>query len=173
MTIRHHGLAFVADTARVVGQVTLGRGASVWYGSVLRGDDAKIVVGENVNVQDLSVLHPNVGVDLVIGDLVSIGHGAVVHCRSVGARTLVGIGSRILAGAVIGEGCLVGAGALVPEGKTIPPRSVVLGLPGKIVRQTTDEEVEAHLQLALKYAREAAKQAMEGAAATRRAEPPA
>jgi carbonic anhydrase/acetyltransferase-like protein (isoleucine patch superfamily) len=164
MTIEFHGTAFVADTARVVGRVTLGKGASVWYGSVLRGDDAAIVVGENVNVQDLSVLHPNVGVDLEVGDHVSIGHAAVVHCARVGARTLVGIGSRLLAGSVIGEGCLIGAGALVPEGKVIPPRSVVLGLPGKIVRQTTDAEVEAHVQLALKYAAEARKRALEDAA---------
>jgi carbonic anhydrase/acetyltransferase-like protein (isoleucine patch superfamily) len=165
-----HGVAFVADTARVVGRVTLARGANVWYGSVLRGDDAPIVVGENVNIQDLSVVHPNVGVPLTIGDHVSVGHAAVVHCASVGARTLVGIGSRLLAGAVIGEGCLIGAGALVPEGRVIPPRSVVLGLPGKIVRQTTDAEIAAQVQLALKYAREAASRALESAG--RRLDPP-
>lgn len=162
-------MAFVADTARVVGRVTLGRGANVWYGSVLRGDDGPIRVGENVNIQDLSVVHPNVDVELVIGDHVSVGHAAVVHCTSVGPRTLVGIGARLLAGAVVGEDCLIGAGALVPEGKVIPPRSVVLGLPGKIVRETTDEEIEAHVRLAQKYAREAAARAIE--AASRRGDP--
>jgi len=158
------GDAFVADTARVVGRVTLGTGASVWYGSVLRGDDGPIVVGDAVNIQDLSVVHPNVGVELVIGDLVSVGHAAVVHCRRVGARTLVGIGSRLLEGAVIGEGSIVGAGAVVTEGTVVPPRSVVLGIPGRVVRKTTDEEIAAHEALARKYAREAAAQAADAAA---------
>jgi carbonic anhydrase/acetyltransferase-like protein (isoleucine patch superfamily) len=140
VTLRRVGDAWIADTARVLGRVTLGRDVSVWYGTVIRGDVAAIEVGDATNVQDLTVLHCDTDEPLVIGPNVSIGHAAVVHCASVGEGTLIGIGARVLAGARIGKGCLVAAGALVPPGLVVPDGMVVMGLPGRIVRKVSAKE---------------------------------
>src|SRR5688572_885216 len=110
MTIRRVGAAYVADTARVLGDVRLGSDVSLWYGVVVRGDVAAIAIGEGTNVQDGSVLHCDTDVPMTIGAHVTIGHAAVVHCISVGDGSLVGIGARVLAGARVGRGCLVAAG---------------------------------------------------------------
>ncbi|MBI1849903.1 MAG: gamma carbonic anhydrase family protein [Planctomycetes bacterium] len=154
------GLAYVADTATIVGRVTLGRGASVWFGSVLRGDDDSITIGEMTNVQDLCMVHADPGIPLTVGKEVTIGHSAVIHCRSVGDRSLIGIGAVLLKGAVIGEGSLVAAGAVISESAVIPPRSLVVGIPGRVIRKVTDEEWErfgnsarAYHEKALRYAR--------------------
>lgn len=140
MSMRRVGEAYVADTARVMGQVTLGRDVSLWYGVVVRGDIAAISVGEATNVQDGSILHCDTGEPLVVGAQVSIGHAAVVHCASVGDGTLIGIASRVLAGARVGRGCLVAAGAVVPPRMVVPDGMVVMGVPGKVVRRLSDKE---------------------------------
>jgi len=151
--------AFVAWNAEVQGSVTLGEGASVWYGAALRGDIEAIRVGAGSNVQEGAVLHVDEGSPCVIGDHVTIGHGAVVHACKVGDRCLVGMGAVILDRAVIGEDSIVGAGALVTQGKAFPPRSMILGSPAKLVRPLTDEEVaglRAHAEAYVELARRTA-----------------
>jgi carbonic anhydrase/acetyltransferase-like protein (isoleucine patch superfamily) len=133
--------AFVAWNAEVLGQVSLGEGASIWYGAVLRGDIAPIRVGAGSNVQDGAVVHVDHDTPCVIGDHVTIGHAAVIHACRVGDRCLIGMGAIILNQAVIGEDSIVGAGALVTQGKVFPPRSMILGSPAKVVRPLRDEEV--------------------------------
>lgn len=135
-----HPDAWVAPGAVVVGRVTLGRAANVWYGSVLRGDDEKIIVGEECNIQDLCCLHADPGQPTVLEDRVSLGHKAMVHGAHVETGSLIGIGAIVLGGARIGAGSLVAAGALVGPGKTIPPGVLVAGVPGKIVRELTDDD---------------------------------
>jgi carbonic anhydrase/acetyltransferase-like protein (isoleucine patch superfamily) len=132
--------AWVAPGAVVVGRVTLGRASSVWYGSVLRGDDEEIIVGDECNIQDLSCLHSDPGLPAVLEDRVSLGHKAMVHGAHVETGSLIGIGAIVLNGARIGSGTLIAAGALVPPGKKIPSGVLVAGTPGKIVRELTDDD---------------------------------
>lgn len=129
---------FVAPSADVIGSVHLGHEASVWFGAVLRGDNELITVGRGSNVQDCSVLHTDMGFPLTIGANVTIGHKVMLHGCSIGAGSLVGINAVVLNGAKIGSNCLIGAGSLIPEGKEIPDGSLVMGVPGKVVR-TLDE----------------------------------
>lgn len=145
------GDAYVAGNATVVGSVVLERGSSVWFNAVVRGDDDAISIGENSNVQDASVLHADTGFPLRIDRDVSIGHMAMVHGCTVGARTLVGINAVLLNGAVIGEDCLIGANALVSEGKVIPDRSLVLGSPGRVVREVGAAEIEEMADIVRHY----------------------
>jgi carbonic anhydrase/acetyltransferase-like protein (isoleucine patch superfamily) len=133
--------AWVAPGAHVLGRVELGEGASVWFGAVLRGDNEPIRIGAGSNVQENSVLHTDPGHPLVIGAGVTIGHQAMLHGCTIGDGSLVGIQAVVLRGARIGRDCLIGAGALVPEDADIPDRSLVIGSPGKVMRQLTDEEV--------------------------------
>ncbi|WP_267900923.1 gamma carbonic anhydrase family protein [Actinomadura craniellae] len=135
-----HPEAWVAPGAVVVGKVTLGRAASVWYGSVLRADDERIVVGEECNIQDLSCLHSDPGEPAILEDGVSLGHKAMVHGAHIEAGSLVGIGAIVLTGARVGSGTLIAAGALVGPGKQIPSGVLVAGVPGKIIRELTDED---------------------------------
>lgn len=151
------GPAYVAPSASITGDVALGRDSSVWHNAVLRGDLAPIRVGERSNVQDGAVLHVATGLPCLIGDDVTIGHGAIVHGCKVGDRCLIGMGSIILNGAEIGDECIVAAGALVTEGKKIPPRSLVLGSPAKIVRATSEEDMKKILHTAEAYCRLASK----------------
>ena len=144
---------FVAGTAAVIGDVTLGRGASVWYGAVLRGDSGAIRVGDGTNIQDGAVLHCDAEAPLTLGRGVPAGPGAAVE-----DDVLIGMHATLLNGCVIGAGSVIGAGALVREGQVIPPRSVVVGVPGKVVRTVSDEQLEeirrnaAHyIELAEKY----------------------
>jgi carbonic anhydrase/acetyltransferase-like protein (isoleucine patch superfamily) len=132
--------AWVAESASVIGKVRMGEGASVWYGAVLRGDNDWITLGRNTNVQDGSVLHCDPGVPLMLGDDVTVGHQVMLHGCSVGDGSLIGIKSVILNHARIGRNCLIGANSLITEGKEIPDRSLVMGSPGKVVRQVTDAE---------------------------------
>lgn len=134
--------SWVADSATVIGDVVLEDDASVWFGAVVRGDNARIHIGRGSNVQDGSVLHVDPGFPLTLGVEVSIGHLVMLHGCTVGDGTLIGIGAVVLNGAKIGAGCLIGANALITEGKEIPPRSVVMGSPGKIVREVSDEDLE-------------------------------
>jgi len=133
--------AWVADSASVIGKVVMGDQSSVWYGTVVRGDNDLITIGARTNIQDGSVLHTDEGVPLAIGPSVTVGHMAVLHGCTIGESTLVGIKAVVLNRAVIGRECLIGAGALIPEGKTIPDRSLVIGCPGKVARTLSDEEV--------------------------------
>lgn len=126
---------WIAPTAAVMGRVVLKKNASVWWGSVLRGDNAVIEVGENSNVQDGSVLHTDMDAPLLIGKNVTVGHLVMLHGCAIGDNTLVGIGSIVLNKAVIGKNCLIGAGCLIPEGREIPDNSLVMGAPGKVVRE--------------------------------------
>jgi carbonic anhydrase/acetyltransferase-like protein (isoleucine patch superfamily) len=135
------GAFWVAPNAVVLGKVKLEEDASIWFGAVLRGDNELITVGARSNVQDGCVLHTDPGFPLTIGKDCTIGHMVMLHGCTIGRGSLIGIGSIIMNGAKIGEECVIGAGALIPEGKDIPPRSMVLGSPGKVVRQLSDEEV--------------------------------
>lgn len=143
--------ARVHDSAVLIGDVELGEGVSVWPNAVLRGDYNHMKVGKGTNVQDGAVLHNDTHHPLEIGEDCVIGHLACVHGCKVGSRVLIGIKAAVLNGAVIGDECVIGAGALVPEGKEIPPRSLVLGIPGKVVRQVTDEELKRTTEGAARY----------------------
>lgn len=136
-----HESVFVADTATIIGQVTLDENASVWFGASIRGDNEPIRVGAGSNIQEGAVLHADPGYPLVIEANVTVGHQAMLHGCTIREGALVGIQAVILNGAVIGRDCLVGAGAVVTEGKVFPDRSLILGAPAKVVRQLTDEEV--------------------------------
>lgn len=136
------GNFWVAPNSVLLGKVRLEEDASVWFGAVLRGDNELITVGARSNVQDGSVLHTDPGFPLTIGEDCTIGHMVMLHGCTIGRGSLIGIGSIILNGAKIGEECLIGANTLIAEGKEIPPRSMVLGSPGKIVRQLTDDDVK-------------------------------
>lgn len=142
---------WVAGTASVIGNVTLGEDAGIWFGAVLRGDNEPIVVGAATNIQEHAMLHTDMGYPLSVGAGCTIGHRAILHGCTVGANVLVGMGAIVLNGAVIGDDCLIGAGALVPEGRAIPPGSLVLGMPGKVVRSLTPEEIERNRKSAAHY----------------------
>lgn len=143
---------WVADNATVIGQVELGQDVSVWFGAVIRGDNSIIRIGDYSNVQENAVLHTDAGIELTIGQYVTIGHQATVHGCTIGDNTLIGINAVILNHAVIGKNCIIGANALIPEGKIIPDNSVVMGSPGKVVKEVTPE-VSAKIQMsALHYA---------------------
>ncbi len=143
--------AWVADSAQVMGQVTLEPGSSVWFGSVVRGDNAPITIGAHSNVQDLSVLHTDEGVPLTIGRDVTIGHQVMLHGCTIGDETLIGIGAVVLNRAKIGRNCLVGAGSLVTEGKEFPDGSMILGSPARVVKQLTPEQIEGLRRSAATY----------------------
>lgn len=133
--------AFVADSANLIGKVTLKANASVWFGVTIRGDNERITIGENSNVQEGTVMHTDMGYPLTIGNNVTVGHQAMLHGCTVGDGALIGIQAVILNGARIGKGCLVGAGALVTEGKTFPDNALILGSPAKVVRMLTEEDL--------------------------------
>ena len=135
--------AFVAETAVLIGNVEIKEKASIWYGAVLRGDKGKITVGEKANVQDNAVVHSGPGEDVFIGEGVTIGHGAIVHGCSIGKYSLIGMGATVLSKATVGEHCIIGAGAVVKEGDTIPAGSLVVGVPGKAVKQLTPEQIKS------------------------------
>ncbi len=141
-----HPTVYIAPGAVVVGDVTLAAESSVWFQAVLRGDSDRIVVGERSNIQDGAVLHADQGFPCVIGTGVTVGHRAIVHGATVGDNTTIGMGATVLNGAVIGENSIVGAAALVTEGTAVPPGSLILGVPGKVKRALTPEEI-AHNQL--------------------------
>ncbi len=134
--------AFVAPAAVVVGRVGIGARSSVWYGSVLRGDDEEISVGEDTNIQDLSLLHADPGFPAVLGDRVTVGHRAIVHGATVESDALVGMGAVLLNGARIGSGSVVAAGAVVTPGTEVPENSLVAGLPAKVIREARDSDRE-------------------------------
>ncbi len=134
--------AWVADSAQVMGNVTLEADASIWFGVVIRGDNEPITIGEGSNIQDASVLHSDLGKPLTVGKRVTVGHGVMLHGCTVGDESLIGIGAVVLNGAVIGKHCLVGAGSLVTEGKVFPDGSMIMGSPARVVRQLTPEQMD-------------------------------
>jgi carbonic anhydrase/acetyltransferase-like protein (isoleucine patch superfamily) len=135
------GPHWIADSATVLGRVKLKKNASVWFNAVLRGDNDPIVVGENSNVQDGSILHTDIGQPTIIGNNCTIGHMVMLHGCTIGDNTLIGIGSIILNGAKIGKNCLIGANTLITEGKVIPDNSMVMGAPGKVVRELNEQQI--------------------------------
>ena len=143
--------AYVADSAQVIGKVTLEENASVWFGTIIRGDSERIRIGRNSNVQDGSVLHADEGVPLTLGENVSVGHKVMLHGCTVGDGSLIGIGAVVLNHAKIGRNCLVGAGALVTEGKEFPDGSMILGSPAKAVKQLTPEQIAGLQRIAQHY----------------------
>jgi carbonic anhydrase/acetyltransferase-like protein (isoleucine patch superfamily) len=149
--------AWIAGSASVIGNVSLGAGVSVWFGAVVRGDGEDITIGDLTNIQDLSVLHTDTGFPLTIGPGCTIGHRAILHGCTIGENSLIGMGAILLNGARIGRDCLIGAGALVTEGKVIPDGSLVLGAPGRVVRSLTPDEIAANRRSAGHYAANAAR----------------
>lgn len=143
--------AFVAQGVRVIGDVTIKEGANIWYNTVLRGDEHPIVIGKYTNIQDNCTLHIMHDWPCIVGDYVTIGHGAIVHGCTVGDNCLIGMGAVVLSYAEIGENSIIAAGSVVTEHAKIPPRSMVMGIPGKVVRQITDEEVKMLRESALNY----------------------
>lgn len=143
--------AFIAETADVVGDVTIGEGSSMWYGAVARGDMSYIKIGKKTNIQDNATVHVDTDLPCIIGDYVTVGHNAVVHGCEVGNNCLIGMGAIILNGAVIGDNCIIAAGSLITEGAVIPPNSLVMGSPGKVRREVTAEEIETIKDNAVRY----------------------
>lgn len=133
---------WIAPNATVIGDVRLAANVSIWWNAVLRGDNDPIVVGENSNIQDGSILHTDDGVPLTIGRNVTVGHMVMLHGCTIGDGTLIGMGGIVLNNASIGKNCLIGAGALIPEGKVIPDNSLVVGSPGRIVHELTEKHIE-------------------------------
>jgi carbonic anhydrase/acetyltransferase-like protein (isoleucine patch superfamily) len=148
---------YVAPSAMLIGKVRLDEGASVWFGAVLRGDNEWIGVGRNSNVQDNAVLHTDMGYPLTIGEGCTIGHLACLHGCTIGDGTMIGMGATVLNGAKIGRNCLIGAKALVPEGMEIPDGSMVLGVPGRVMRALSDEEIGRLSQGAKAYVDKSAR----------------
>lgn len=132
---------WVADSADVVGSIVAGDNVSIWFNAVLRGDNDPITLGANCNVQDGAILHTDLGVPLHIGSNVTIGHMAMLHGCTIGDGTLIGINAVVLNRAVIGKHCIIGANALIPEGKVIPDRSLVVGSPGRVIRELSDADI--------------------------------
>lgn len=143
--------AWVADSAQVMGEVKIEGDASIWFGTVVRGDTSSITIGEGSNVQDASVLHADLGMPLVIGRHVTVGHQVMLHGCTIGDESLIGIGAIVLNGAKIGKNCLVGAGALVTEGKEFPDGSMIIGSPARVVKQLTPEQMQGLRQSAQHY----------------------
>ncbi|GLT09709.1 gamma carbonic anhydrase family protein [Sulfitobacter porphyrae] len=156
-TPKVHGNAWVAPDANVIGNVVLEDESSVWFGSTLRGDNEVIHVGRGSNVQENCVFHTDMGYPLTIGENCTIGHKVMLHGCTIGDNTLIGMGATILNGARIGRNCLIGAGALITEGKEIPDGSLVMGAPGKVVRQLDDEAIAKLTASARHYAENAAR----------------
>lgn len=151
--------AFVAENATVRGDVTVGKGSSIFFGAVVRSELVPITIGENTNIQDNCILHADAGFPLTVGSGCTIGHGAILHGCTVGDNTLIGMGTTVLNGAVIGRDCIVGAGSLVPQGMVIPDGSMAFGSPAKIRRPLTEEEIAYNRGTAALYCREAAEYA--------------
>lgn len=145
------GDVWVAPDANVIGRVVLSSGASVWFGATLRGDNEAISIGAGSNIQENCVLHTDMGFALTIGANCTIGHKAMLHGCTIGDQTLVGMGATVLNGARIGKHCLIGAGALITEGKNIPDGSLVIGAPGRVMRQLDDKAIRGLLGSAQHY----------------------
>ena len=144
---------YIMESAEIVGDVIIGEFSSVWSKAVIRGDESYIRIGKNTNIQDLCVIHAENDIPIEIGDNVTIGHSAVIHCRNVGSNCLIGMGAMLLDNAEIGEYSIVAAGTVVTENRIIPPRSLVMGVPGKIVREINDDDIKRIISSSKDYLR--------------------
>lgn len=153
---------FVAANATVTGSVTLGRDVGIWFGAVIRADKDRIVIGDRSNIQDNCVVHTSNGFPVTIGTDVSVGHGAILHGCTIGNRVLVGMGAIVLNGATVGEGTVIGAGSVVTEGMQVPERSVVVGVPGKVIKPASDDQQQHILKNAASYVELAGEYARHG-----------
>ena len=142
---------WVAPCATLIGKVTLKKDANIWFGAVLRGDNEEIVIGEGTNVQELTLMHTDMGYPLTIGSNCTIGHKAIIHGCTIGNNTLVGMGATVMNGAVVGDNCLIGAGSLIAEGKVIPDGSLVVGAPGKVLRPLNEQMISSVTEAAVHY----------------------
>lgn len=145
-----HG--WVAETATVLGDVYFGKHSSVWFGATVRADNGHVHIGNYTNVQENAVIHTDAGIQVTLGDYVTVGHLAMLHGCSIGDNSLIGIGAVVLNNAKIGKNCIIGAKALIPEGKVIPDNSIVMGAPGKVVKQASSMVEQANRMSALHYA---------------------
>jgi len=152
-----HNSCFIASSAEIIGDVSIGENTSIWYNCVLRGDENKIEIGNSTNIQDGTVIHINKDESTVIGDYVTIGHKAIIHACKIGNNVLIGMGAIILDGAEIEDNVLVGAGSIVTPNKKIPSGSLVLGSPAKVIRELTKEEIMQLKQSAKEYVKYAQK----------------
>ena len=143
--------SWVAPNAAVIGQVVMKKNASVWWNCTVRGDTDRIIIGENTNIQDGSIVHTNRGIVVTLGDHVTVGHGVILHGCTIGDRCLIGMGANILNHVQIGRHCIVGAHSLLPEGKVYPERSLILGAPARVVRELSDDEVARLADSAERY----------------------
>ena len=150
-----HPSVFIAPNVTVMGNVSVGADSSLFFGAVLRAEIESVVIGERTNIQDNCILHIDGGFPLTVGNDCTIGHGAILHGCTIGDNTLVGMGAIVLNGAVIGRDCIIGAGALIPQGVVIPDGSLVVGAPGKVRREVTEEEKASSLDTARRYMEEA------------------
>ncbi|CAM5768003.1 gamma carbonic anhydrase family protein [Labrys miyagiensis] len=150
-TVPADGRYWVAPDGHVIGRVTLGEDANIWFAAVLRGDNEPMVIGARSNIQDGAVLHSDPGFPLTVGDDCTIGHSAILHGCTIGNGSLIGMGATVLNGARIGEGSLVGANALVTEGKEFPPHSLIVGSPARVLRTLTQEQIGKLLESAVHY----------------------
>ncbi|NPV83073.1 MAG: gamma carbonic anhydrase family protein [Candidatus Aminicenantes bacterium] len=146
-----HPEAFIADKAILIGRIIIKKGASVWFNAVLRADIADIVIGEYSNIQDNCVVHVDYDIPTIVGDYVTVGHGAILHACKIGNNTLIGMGAVVLDRAIIPDNCLVAAGALVPPGKTFPEGTLILGNPANVARTLTPDEIKHLREHALNY----------------------
>jgi len=153
---------YVAKTAVVAGDVVIGPGANLWFGVIVRGDVARITLGAEVNLQDGVIVHTDTDAPQHIAEGVVVGHGAILHGARIGAGRLIGMGATLLSGSDIGPECLIAAGTLIPQDLRVPPRSVVMGVPGKIIRLVTDQDLERTRRIGAHY-RELARQYAAGA----------
>jgi carbonic anhydrase/acetyltransferase-like protein (isoleucine patch superfamily) len=142
---------FAAGNATIIGDVTVGEKVGIWFGAVIRADKDRIMIGDRSNIQDNCVVHTSKGFPVTIGTDVSVGHGAILHGCTIGNQVLIGMGAIIINGAKIGDGSIIGAGAVITEGKVIPPDSVVIGVPGKVVKQTDADQHQHILRNATSY----------------------
>ena len=143
--------SWVAPNATVIGQVVMKKNASVWWNCTVRGDTDRIIIGENTNIQDGSIVHTNRGIVVTLGAHVTVGHGVILHGCTIGDRCLIGMGATILNHVQIGRHCIVGAHSLLPEGKVYPERSLILGAPARVVRELSDDEVACLADSAERY----------------------
>ncbi|RAI01199.1 gamma carbonic anhydrase family protein [Acuticoccus sediminis] len=156
-TLPASGSVWIAPGAHVMGDVVLGEKTGIWFGAVLRGDNTTITIGEGTNIQDHVMVHVDPGYPATIGKGCTVGHRAIIHGCTIGDNTLIGMGAIVLNGANIGNNCIIGAGALITEGKEIPDGSLVVGMPGKVVRQLDEATFETLRKQGLGYVRNAEK----------------
>ncbi len=145
------GQYFIADSAQVIGNVRLRSNASIWFGTVIRGDNELIDIGEGSSVQDNCTFHTDAGFPLTLAANCSVGHNAILHGCTIGEGSLIGMGAIVMNGVKIGKGCVVGAGSVIPEGKEFPDRSLIVGAPGRVIRTLTDEQVKELTRAAPHY----------------------